>query len=967
MGKSEPDPIFEVSMTPRTLSSILTGPNWVDSLAKARVRRRFHGLPWSLGIVLCVLLGAATARAQGVDDAALIDVDLPPTLSCGQTYQASVTMQNTGETTWTEGEAIRLGAIEDSDDLGGPGRVSLPPGVSVPPNGAYTFTMTLTAPTTPGTYRTDWQMLREGVARFGQVAAQNVVVSCAAPVNGARIVSVTKPELIAPGGTAKVSIIVENAGTTTWIPTTYFLGAAENDMTWGLNRVPLDGPVAPGHQKVFTFTITAPSTTGLHNFRWRMVQEHVEWFGESTPDQLILVWAGGNDAAFVSQSGVPGNLLPGQTATVSVTMENRGITIWDPAADYFLGSINPQNNQVWGLARVPLDHPVQPLERITFTFTITAPSMPGSHNFQWQMLREHVEWFGTPTPNAVIVVGSPDDRAIPVGHTIPETMTSGTLYYISVTMQNTGVSTWSSTHYGPPDGSGNYWLAVKSGALLPFGTRLMMTPGVQVAPGQTYTFVTNVEAPAGLSFSTAEFQMFHEGPGWFGEPLRVGVTIEGAVGDCAVTLNPPNGPPGTLVTVTPASCTFQPNSRVHFSFGDPGQHAYSLVPVSYTWVGPTQMTFTVPSDAGCGSHYATVSSRIERDVVDRNPPAEFNVTGRCDPSRRNSFDVLSYNVHMNPAPYPFDDSDAYRAGLIAKHPDVRPHDAIVFIEATADDHRGQLINGLRQDYPYVTPVIPAGIHRTSGGVFIMSKWPIEVQLSHTFEHCHGSLSGYLANNDHPPDCEAAKGVNYARTNKAGQPYHVLGTHLDAGPEPQDFVVRRLQIDAMAAISNGIAPADQPVIWAGDFNINRNSPDPAIQAEYSYLLATLRVTAPSPSTYPPYPPSQSTNAKHEWLDYVFYSNAHLAPRESFNYVLQLRDDNGADLSDHYAVLGRFRFSPPVDNPPPPAPPPPLPPPPPPLGGHNMQCFPSYNECAAVCGGVCERRINCGGPSAHKCFE
>jgi hypothetical protein len=38
-----------------------------------------------------------------------------------------------------------------------------------------------------------------------------------------------------------------------------------------------------------------------------------------------------------------------------------------------------------------------------------------------------------------------------------------------------------------------------------------------------------------------------------------------------------------------------------------------------------------------------------------------------------------------------------------------------------------------------------------------------------------------------------------------------------------------------------------------------------------------------------------------------------------------------------------------------------------GGNNNVCFPSYNACAAVCQGVCERRINCGGPSAHKCFE
>jgi endonuclease/exonuclease/phosphatase family metal-dependent hydrolase len=699
-----------------------------------------------------------------------------------------------------------------------------------------------------------------------------------------------------PGGTAVVSVTMENTGTTTWDPATYSLGAVDNDLTWGLNRIPLDSPVAPGHQKVFTFTITAPGAVGVYNFHWRMVQEYVEWFGESTANQQIYVWGGFNSATFVSQSGVPASLLAGQTASVSITMENTGTTIWDPKADYFLGSINPENNQVWGLARVPLDRPVQPLERITFTFTITAPSTPGPYNFQWQMLQEFVEWFGTPTPNAIILVGSPDDMAVPVGHTIPDRMSSGTRYLIAVTMQNTGTSTWSRDGGGPPDGSQGYRLAVKSGALLPAGTRFYMMPGDQVSPGETYTFRTTLVPPAGLSFASAEFQMIHEGSGWFGESLTVGVTIDDPQGNCTVNLEPPNGPPGTRVTLTPAGCTFETNSRVVFSFGDPGQHGYSLVQVSPTWVSPTQITFTVPPDAGCGSHYATVRKRR----VDATPPAEFNVTAPCDPSRRNSFDVLSYNVHL--LPY-LDDSDGYRAGLIAKHPDVKPHDAVVFVEAM-DDHRSNLIIGLRQDYPYATPVIDSTAHDVNGGVFIMSKWPIEVRWQHVFEHCHGDLP------TNPPDCMAAKGVVYARINKAGQPYHLFGTHFDAGFDSGDYFARQLQIDEMAAFEAAVfhlgVGADQPVFMAGDFNIDKISSKPDRQVEYAYLLNTLRVTAPSE---PPYPPYQGTLPNGEWIDFVFYSNAHLVPRESFNYVLKPGDAGGGDLSDHYAVLGRFRFAPP----------------------------------------------------------
>jgi hypothetical protein len=32
----------------------------------------------------------------------------------------------------------------------------------------------------------------------------------------------------------------------------------------------------------------------------------------------------------------------------------------------------------------------------------------------------------------------------------------------------------------------------------------------------------------------------------------------------------------------------------------------------------------------------------------------------------------------------------------------------------------------------------------------------------------------------------------------------------------------------------------------------------------------------------------------------------------------------------------------------------------------KCFDGFNDCAAVCPGTCERKITCGGASAHKCF-
>src|SRR3990172_4261043 len=185
----------------------------------ARWFRRLFRKTWLIGMSLSVVfvLGAGRAVAQDVDDALAIEGDLPPTFSCGPRYPAPVTMQNTGTTLWTEAEGYRLGAVDDSDDLFGPGRVFLPDGVSVAPGESYTFTMILTAPTTGGWYRTDWRMLREYVAWFGQMVARDVQVECPPPgVDDAMVIEADLPSTLSCGQSYPASVTMQNTGTTLW-------------------------------------------------------------------------------------------------------------------------------------------------------------------------------------------------------------------------------------------------------------------------------------------------------------------------------------------------------------------------------------------------------------------------------------------------------------------------------------------------------------------------------------------------------------------------------------------------------------------------------------------------------------------------------------------------------------------------------------------------------------------------------
>ena len=84
---------------------------------------------------------------------------------------------------------------------------------------------------------------------------------------------------------------------------------------------------------------------------------------------------------------------------VSITMKNIGSNTWTKKDGYQLGDCITTNS-LWGVSRVDLaGDTTAPDEKTTFTFTITAPSMPGFYDFQCQMIKApENKWFGEKTP-----------------------------------------------------------------------------------------------------------------------------------------------------------------------------------------------------------------------------------------------------------------------------------------------------------------------------------------------------------------------------------------------------------------------------------------------------------------------------------------------------------------------------------------------------------------------------------------
>ena len=110
-----------------------------------------------------------------------------------------------------------------------------------------------------------------------------------------------------------------------------------------------------------------------------------------------------NNAEFITQTGIPAHLLPGEQFTVSITFKNTGTTTWK-VSDYKMGSQAPQDNTFWGINRVFLTDSVQPNQYAIFTQTFTAPMQEGVYDFQWGIVQDGVEWFGDISELAFIPV-----------------------------------------------------------------------------------------------------------------------------------------------------------------------------------------------------------------------------------------------------------------------------------------------------------------------------------------------------------------------------------------------------------------------------------------------------------------------------------------------------------------------------------------------------------------------------------
>jgi hypothetical protein len=162
-----------------------------------------------------------------------------------------------------------------------------------------------------------------------------------------------------------------------------------------------------------------------------------------------------DNAIYLTQS-TPGTMNPGQSYGVTVTMKNTGRSDWK-LGNYSLKLINSTEvvSKTWSINSVDVNSTVGTGEIVVFNFTIIAP-VEGSYNMQWQMANGNA-FFGEPSANISVRVSGPEikkdepniieNNSLFMSQKVQSEMDAGQTYDVTVTMKNSGITTWKTGEY----------------------------------------------------------------------------------------------------------------------------------------------------------------------------------------------------------------------------------------------------------------------------------------------------------------------------------------------------------------------------------------------------------------------------------------------------------------------------------------------------------------------------------------
>ncbi|WP_414938829.1 sphingomyelin phosphodiesterase [Amycolatopsis sp. cmx-11-51] len=294
-----------------------------------------------------------------------------------------------------------------------------------------------------------------------------------------------------------------------------------------------------------------------------------------------------------------------------------------------------------------------------------------------------------------------------------------------------------------------------------------------------------------------------------------------------------------------------------------------------------------------------------------------------------SVKVMAFNIWQLPWVASPNTADK-QARALAAEAVIRANDAdVVVLDEAFSAQAEETRNRLKDVWPYQTPLVgqycktSAGWNSVNGncsnspivvngGVTVLSKAPVTEQHQLVFRNSHSGTADYLSN----------KGAALARLVVNGKPLWIAGTHMqaDEGPEtlPKAHEVRMAQLGEIRDLVTKYAPAGEPVVIAGDLNIEfwagqarKDAQGRAqVQQGEAALGGVLRTTGEGAYTFDaatnPHAAKSVPATYRDSLDYVGAVRAGGRPLAAVGPVQLVHHDGGTIPSDHYPVVAKIQY-------------------------------------------------------------
>ncbi|HJW50206.1 MAG TPA: hypothetical protein VJ726_12395, partial [Candidatus Limnocylindria bacterium] len=290
-------------------------------------------------LVTCLLLASPALAAPVPVLSATYTVPTPPTtLVQGATATVAITLQNIGNENWNAAGANPVNLSYHWYDGAGTAVMwngsRTPLVTDIAAGASRTINASVIAPSTPGAFRLNFALVKEGVAWFTQSAA--FIVQIASATTSASYTVATPPTTIAAGGNAQIAVALTNTGNQAWSTTganpvnlsLHWYDAQGGSVLWDGPRTPLGAAVEPAQSRTVTATVTAPPVPGSYLLRFALVKEGVAWFPPSNP---LPINALAGFVATVTPPTLP-SLIAGGTYDVPLVLKNAGAAAWNAAA-----------------------------------------------------------------------------------------------------------------------------------------------------------------------------------------------------------------------------------------------------------------------------------------------------------------------------------------------------------------------------------------------------------------------------------------------------------------------------------------------------------------------------------------------------------------------------------------------------------------------------------------------------------